>query len=718
MGDRDGSDEPADEAPDESQSGDSTDEQPVPESTAADAKRENDTADDTEGAEDGPTDDEGADGSSDESVDSADENDESADESELGPHGGLGTRRRSPDELADSGSADGDAQDGDADGDDGDDSDDGQGDDSDDGDSFGAVDAEESNWTPPTSDDTFDADSGGESVDDDPSEWWKDHRADDVVDEEPTGPDAEASDGTRASETAESEAGTDEQVDDEDLDPAARRDQMEKGSPTHQGVNRSKGARSAKSTHSDTPHGEQPEARAPEGTRRAKGPTGKATHAAKGGGGGSATARPTTEYDPDAEPATAPDDEEMPLTEHVEEMALRLLAVTLVMFGVAGIVVFYAGDLVNFLWYSFLGDAAICPGSQCGEAPRVLHPLAVPLAYLKASTLVGFIIALPVGVYQTYRFMRPGLYPRERRYYLASIPMSLVLAATGVGFAYFAVLPSMFAYFTDYSEQAAEIAFSLTETFNLMILMLGFFALIFQIPLLVMLAIMMGVTTRQWLADRRLYFWAGFAGVAFLFSPDPTGMAPLIVAVTMIALFEGTLTLLRWTGTGSPIPTAEEAAGGRPAAYLVAAIGAYIASAGPLPPGYYGALPAQVTDALASSGGPVATPAIIAGALIAVFEVGAFLLRRYGRSRLALRAWLAADSARIPIYLGAVVVGYFGSPNPVLLTAARELALAPTQAALIGVGLAGLYELFIVGLRLRERGDEDDGAEEPTTEEV
>jgi sec-independent protein translocase protein TatC len=63
-----------------------------------------------------------------------------------------------------------------------------------------------------------------------------------------------------------------------------------------------------------------------------------------------------------------------------------------------------------------------------------------------------------------------------------------------------------------------------------------------------MLAIMMNLTTRVWLEDRRLLFWGGFLGVAFLVSPDPTGMAPIIVAATMITLFEGTLALLRWTG--------------------------------------------------------------------------------------------------------------------------------------------------------------------------
>jgi sec-independent protein translocase protein TatC len=37
-------------------------------------------------------------------------------------------------------------------------------------------------------------------------------------------------------------------------------------------------------------------------------------------------------------------------------------------------------------------------------------------------------------------------------------------------------------------------------------------------------------------------------GLSFIFSPDPTGMAPLIVALTMVGLFEGTLLLAKWAG--------------------------------------------------------------------------------------------------------------------------------------------------------------------------
>lgn len=234
-------------------------------------------------------------------------------------------------------------------------------------------------------------------------------------------------------------------------------------------------------------------------------------------------------------------DEEMPLADHIEEMVYRLGIVLVAMAAVSAIVFPFGDYIINFLWYSVL------PGGDIAR-PRVYHPLALILARLKVATLAGFVVALPVFVYQTYLFMRPGLYEHERRYYLASVPASLVLAAVGVLFAYFLILPAIFTYFLTYSQSAAVVAFGLSETFGLIVLMMGLFAAVFQIPLFVMLAIMMGLTTRAWLVNKRLYFWGAFLGIAFLFSPDPTGMAPIMVAATMIGLFESTLLALRWTG--------------------------------------------------------------------------------------------------------------------------------------------------------------------------
>ena len=234
-------------------------------------------------------------------------------------------------------------------------------------------------------------------------------------------------------------------------------------------------------------------------------------------------------------------DQEMPLADHIEEM-MRRLGIVFLVAGIVTIVVYPLADqTINFLWSTHIPEPDF-------NRPRLYGPLEFILTKLKVAGLAGVLVGLPVFVYQTYRFMRPGLYPQERRYYLAAVPTSLVLGVFGVLFAHFLVLPFIFSYFTTYTEEAAVIAFGLQETFNLILIMMGWMALIFQIPLFIMLAIMMGLVTRRWLEAKRLIFWAAFLGIAFVFSPDPTGLAPIIVTITMIALFEGTLLLLRWTG--------------------------------------------------------------------------------------------------------------------------------------------------------------------------
>ncbi|MDT3434131.1 twin-arginine translocase subunit TatC [Haloarcula sp. 1CSR25-25] len=441
---------------------------------------------------------------------------------------------------------------------------------------------------------------------------------------------------------------------------------------------------------------------------------GKSTPSPAGAGGAAPTTgggnAPTYDTGDALVDEGAPDDEEMPLADHVEEMAMRLFVVVGVMAVVAVIALPYSDELINFLWYSFLdGPAEACgqvatnaEGSvvEGADCPNVYNPLALVLARLKVSSLVGFIAALPVFVYQTYLFMRPGLYPRERRYYLAAVPTSLVLAAVGVGFAYFAVLRAMFDYFITYSDRAADLAFGLSETFNLIILMLGLFALIFQIPLFVMLAVMMGVTTRQWLQDRRLYFWGGFAAVAFLFSPDPTGMAPLMVAVTMIGLFEGTLLLLRWTGSTSPVPTADDLAARRPAAWLAFGIAGYVLSPAPVPTGYYEQLPAVVTETLATVGLGNATPMLVGGGMIVLFEALAYVNKNYYGS---VKLWRGFRAARLPVWAVAIVVGYLGSPDPTLFRLVNQFSLPRNAAIAVAAGLVLLYEGTIAVTRWRNR---------------
>ena len=405
-------------------------------------------------------------------------------------------------------------------------------------------------------------------------------------------------------------------------------------------------------------------------------------------------------------------DEEMPLAAHIEEMIHRL-AVVLGVGGIVTLLLYPGADLANsafgldlvsstqvidFLWNTHVPGAP----ELTDRRPRVYGPLELLVTELKVAALGGLVVGLPVFVYETYLFMRPGLYPKERRYYLAAVPTSIVLAFVGISFAHFLVLPAIFAYFTSYTTGTAIVAFGLKETFNLILILMGYNAVIFQIPLFIMLAIMMNLVTRAWLEARRLLFWGAFLGLAFLVSPDPTGMAPIIIGATMIALFEGTLFALRWTSSGSLTPTAEGLSARRPQAVVVAALVAYLVSSLPAPTGYYARLPPVVTETLAANGLAVYTPVIIAGVLVGAFELGGLLLRRFGRSERALRARLAVDTGRRPVWLAAIVVGYLGSPDPVIFQVVADVTLRPALAGGVGLALVVAYEAVRLVLARRE----------------
>lgn len=250
----------------------------------------------------------------------------------------------------------------------------------------------------------------------------------------------------------------------------------------------------------------------------------------------------TTQSDGEFGPNAPETDVEEPLAVHVEEMVKRL-GVVIAVAGLVSVAVFPLTEtLINVIWNQVL------PGGEAVD-PRVYHPLELLITQLKVASLAGLVVALPVFVYESYLFMRPGLYRNERRYYIAAIPTSLVLGILGVLFAFFVVLPYTMDYFQGYTQGTADVAFALGSTFNLILMVMGYLAIVFQIPLFIMLAIMLGVTTREWLESRRLLFWGAFAGISFTFGAiDPTGVVPILVALTMIALFEATLALLRWTG--------------------------------------------------------------------------------------------------------------------------------------------------------------------------
>ncbi len=232
-------------------------------------------------------------------------------------------------------------------------------------------------------------------------------------------------------------------------------------------------------------------------------------------------------------------DEEMPLTAHIEELAMRLIVVIVATTAVMVVAFIFSDWLLDVIWHQFFS-----------HPPRVYQPFAEILTRLRLSAMIGVAFAIPLLVYEAFEFMKPGLYPNEQRYFLAVVPVSLVLMMLGLAFSFFFALPLLFRYLIFYSEDVAVQGLGLVETFNLIVMVSLAFGIVFQVPLLMTFAVKMKVASRRWFERYRIYVWGGCITVAAVFTGtlDPTGVAGFMVALTMILLFEATVMAFRLVG--------------------------------------------------------------------------------------------------------------------------------------------------------------------------
>ncbi|TVQ89134.1 MAG: twin-arginine translocase subunit TatC [Chromatiaceae bacterium] len=222
---------------------------------------------------------------------------------------------------------------------------------------------------------------------------------------------------------------------------------------------------------------------------------------------------------------------EQPLMSHLIELRDRLLRMV-----VAVLVAFLLlAPFANRI-YLFLAEpirAKLPAGSQM-IATQVASPFLTPF---KLALVVAIFVAMPYLLYQFWAFVAPGLYRHERRLALPLLSASILLFYLGMGFAYTAVFPLVFGFFTAVTPegiaQMPDIAFYLEFVLKLLFA----FGIAFQIPIATILLVAIGATTPEALVTKRPYvIVAVFVAGMFLTPPDV--ISQTLLAIPMWLLFE------------------------------------------------------------------------------------------------------------------------------------------------------------------------------------
>jgi sec-independent protein translocase protein TatC len=194
---------------------------------------------------------------------------------------------------------------------------------------------------------------------------------------------------------------------------------------------------------------------------------------------------------------------------------------------------------------------ALPPGAKM-IATGVITPFMVPV---KVTALVGFMVALPYVLYQAWAFVAPGLYEHEKKLALPLIVASSVLFFIGVAFCYFFVFGKVFAFIHDFAPSSITPAPDIEAYFSFVITMFLAFGITFEIPIVVIVLVRMGLVTIEKLREARPYVIVGAFVVAAVVTP-PDVLSQFMLAIPMCLLYEAGVFLARFVGT-RPKPESE-----------------------------------------------------------------------------------------------------------------------------------------------------------------
>jgi len=172
----------------------------------------------------------------------------------------------------------------------------------------------------------------------------------------------------------------------------------------------------------------------------------------------------------------------------------------------------------------------------------VLEPFTVSM---QISTFFGLVLAAPVILGQVWGFIAPGLYKEERRYAVPFILFAVTAFAAGVAFAYYAVLPVTIPILLGFLGDEAQGLLSIGRYISTLLMLMGVFGLMFEMPVLGFLFARIGLLRSEPLVtNRRWAIVIGVVGAAVLTpTGDPFNLA--LVAAPLLVLFEVTIVVVR-----------------------------------------------------------------------------------------------------------------------------------------------------------------------------
>jgi sec-independent protein translocase protein TatC len=223
------------------------------------------------------------------------------------------------------------------------------------------------------------------------------------------------------------------------------------------------------------------------------------------------------------------------------------------------------GHLIELRNRVFISVGALLPGTIVGFilGDQIIHVLKAPLPTdkplialgltepfmikLQVAVVTGVILAMPVILYQLWRFISPGLTKSERSAARPWVPLALIFFALGVGLAYF-ILPYASGFLYGFQSKDLELMLTADAYFGFVTMLFLAFGLVMEFPIILVLLSKVGMITSMQLRRSRRIAILAITIISTLITPGADFVSPIAMAVTMYGLYEVSIVMIRMGG--------------------------------------------------------------------------------------------------------------------------------------------------------------------------
>ncbi|AEH48078.1 twin-arginine translocase subunit TatC [Parageobacillus thermoglucosidasius] len=226
-------------------------------------------------------------------------------------------------------------------------------------------------------------------------------------------------------------------------------------------------------------------------------------------------------------------DQEMPLMDHLNELRKRLIivAVALIVFFVLGFV--FVQDIYRWMV------------QDLGVKLTILGPTDILWVYFMLAGVFAITLTIPVFAWQTWLFVKPALTPKERKVTLSYIPATFILFVLGLCFGYFVVLPIVFHFLIGLGNDMFATMFTTEKYFRFVLHMTLPFAVLFELPVIVMFLTRIGLINPYALQKVRKYAYFVLVVVAVSITP-PDFISDFLVTIPLLLLYEISISISKF----------------------------------------------------------------------------------------------------------------------------------------------------------------------------